>query len=71
MVDEAARASTTLGVSDLQRGERHELQDVVIRWVQPPGGWFKLNIDGAVNRISRVAACCGVVRDHEGNCWLL
>ncbi|CAL0327373.1 unnamed protein product [Lupinus luteus] len=39
----------------------------VIRWFPPDVGWCKLNTDGSFSAQRKIAACGGVVRDHNGN----
>lgn len=38
-------------------------------WERPPGGWCKLNTDGATSGNSGLARCGGIVRDEHGD-WL-
>ena len=42
---------------------------VLVKWVKPPLGWFKLNTDGSSNQ-HRVLARGGVIRDAFGN-WVV
>ena len=37
------------------------------RWIPPPGGMAKINVDGAVGRTKRGGAVAALCRDHEGN----
>ncbi|KAL4386440.1 hypothetical protein GQ457_09G009190 [Hibiscus cannabinus] len=39
------------------------------RWVLPPRDWFKVNVDGARDHRTGLAACGGLIRDHEGR-WV-
>ncbi|KAL6578150.1 hypothetical protein OROMI_010478 [Orobanche minor] len=39
----------------------------LVRWLKPPVGWFKLNIDGAVKGNPGPGAAGGIVRDNTGN----
>ncbi|MQL93372.1 hypothetical protein Taro_026015 [Colocasia esculenta] len=42
----------------------------IARWITPPSGRLKLNVDGAFMRTSGTAGGGGILRDHEGNmCW--
>ncbi|KAJ1412363.1 Ribonuclease H domain [Sesbania bispinosa] len=41
--------------------------DLYIKWIPPPTNWLKLNLDGAVSVLARLAGCGGVLRDHNGN----
>lgn len=40
----------------------------VVRWIHPPKGRLKLNVDGAFKPTSGQAGGGGIIRDHEGNC---
>ncbi|KAL4309954.1 hypothetical protein GQ457_01G030200 [Hibiscus cannabinus] len=39
------------------------------RWVSPLRDWFKVNVDGARDHSTGLAACGGLIRDHEGR-WV-
>ncbi|MQL87893.1 hypothetical protein Taro_020451 [Colocasia esculenta] len=39
----------------------------VVRWLTPPQGRLKLNIEGAFNMMSDEAGGGGILRDHKGN----
>ncbi|MQM11694.1 hypothetical protein Taro_044603 [Colocasia esculenta] len=42
----------------------------IVRWITPPSGRLKLNVDGAFMRTSGTVGGGGILRDHEGNmCW--
>ncbi|MQM04044.1 hypothetical protein Taro_036839 [Colocasia esculenta] len=42
----------------------------IVRWITPPSGRLKLNVDGAFMKTSGAAGGGGILRDHEGNmCW--
>ncbi|MQL72013.1 hypothetical protein Taro_004346 [Colocasia esculenta] len=42
----------------------------IVRWLMPPSGRLKLNVDGAFMKTSGRAGGGGILRDHEGNmCW--
>ncbi|MQM17558.1 hypothetical protein Taro_050531 [Colocasia esculenta] len=42
----------------------------IVRWITPPSGRLKLNVDGAFMRTSGTTGGGGILRDHEGNmCW--
>lgn len=40
------------------------------RWIPPDVGWVKVNVDGAVARLSNRAGCEGVIRDNCGS-WIM
>ncbi|MQM02889.1 hypothetical protein Taro_035658 [Colocasia esculenta] len=39
----------------------------IVRWLTPPPGRLKLNVDGAFKLTSGEAGGGGILRDHEGN----
>ncbi|MQM22342.1 hypothetical protein Taro_055393 [Colocasia esculenta] len=42
----------------------------IVRWIMPPSGRLKLNVDGAFMMTTGRAGGGGILRDHEGNmCW--
>ncbi|MQM20188.1 hypothetical protein Taro_053203 [Colocasia esculenta] len=42
----------------------------IVRWITPPSGRLKLNVDGTFMRTLGTAGGGGILRDHEGNmCW--
>ncbi|XP_061375898.1 uncharacterized protein LOC133317991 [Gastrolobium bilobum] len=40
-----------------------------VKWAAPEYGWWKINIDGAVEKSSDRATCGGLVRDDKGVAW--
>ncbi|KAK4273561.1 hypothetical protein QN277_021939 [Acacia crassicarpa] len=44
-------------------------REVQIRWVAPPDGWVKVNIDGVSKGERRLAGCGGLIRGSQGE-WL-
>ncbi|KAL6580845.1 hypothetical protein OROMI_006768 [Orobanche minor] len=44
---------------------------IPVRWLKPARGWWKLNSDGAAKGIAGVAAAGGIVRDHNGNPYIM
>lgn len=49
-------------------GTGHHVEETV-QWKKPPLGWIKLNVDGSCVQATGVAACGGLIRDHQGR-WL-
>jgi len=50
-------------------GSQHVAKNLIsmlVKWLLPPLGWFKLNCDGALNQNSRLASCGVVLRDENG-----
>ncbi|KAF7812572.1 reverse transcriptase [Senna tora] len=43
---------------------------VLVSWISPPAGWWKINIDGSCTSLSNNIAAGGIVRDYCGN-WVL
>lgn len=41
-------------------------KELIVRWEKPPGGWIKLNTDGASRGNPGIAAAGGVFRDDKG-----
>ncbi|KAK7302499.1 hypothetical protein RJT34_13389 [Clitoria ternatea] len=50
--------------SDSKSGFSSLNKDVHISWQTPPGGWFKINIDGTMS--NGRASCGGIVRNENG-----
>ncbi|MQL99180.1 hypothetical protein Taro_031905 [Colocasia esculenta] len=54
-----------------QSNSRNEIPNVIlpkaVRWITPPRGRLKLNVDGAFNMMSDEAGGGGILRDHKGN----
>ncbi|MQL87332.1 hypothetical protein Taro_019879 [Colocasia esculenta] len=54
-----------------QSNSRNEILKVlipkVVRWLTPPPGRLKMNVDGAFNMTSGEAGGGGILRDHKGN----
>ena len=44
-------------------------KSIVLKWVPPPQGWFKVNVDGAIFKKTNKAGIGVVVRDSQG--WVL
>ncbi|KAK8598482.1 hypothetical protein V6N13_094451 [Hibiscus sabdariffa] len=57
--------------ADSLQSSRGSLQSsrAVARWVLPPRDWCKMNVDGARDHRTGLAACGGLIRDHEGR-WV-
>ncbi|KAJ1389357.1 Ribonuclease H domain [Sesbania bispinosa] len=47
--------------------EKSMNHDIYIKWIPPPQNWFKINLDGAVSHLNKLAGCVGVLRDYLGN----
>ncbi|KAF7824315.1 reverse transcriptase [Senna tora] len=43
---------------------------IIVRWVSPPDGWWKLNSDGACSGNPDPFAIGGIIRDHFDN-WIM
>ncbi|KAF7812587.1 reverse transcriptase [Senna tora] len=43
---------------------------ILVSWISPPAGWWKINIDGSCTSLSNNIAAGGIVRDYCGN-WVL
>lgn len=50
-------------------GSIRRRQMMYIRWVPPPVGWFKLNVDGATKGVENIAGCRGLIRGADGR-WV-
>ncbi|MQM10798.1 hypothetical protein Taro_043696 [Colocasia esculenta] len=54
-----------------QSNSRNEIPNVIlpkaVRWITPPRGRLKLNVDGAFNMMLDEAGGGGILRDHKGN----
>ena len=57
---------STKGHRDLEKQKKNKV--VLVKWVKPPLGWFKLNIDGSSNQHRGLAR--GVIGDAFGN-WVV
>lgn len=56
-------------VRESNLGKNSSTTPIMIAWLKPPIGWFKLNTDGAVDRVEGKAAAGGLIRDSSGR-WL-
>jgi len=44
-------------------------EPILVQWLPPPQGFFKLNSDGSLNHAAKNASAGGIIRDWEGN-WV-
>ncbi|MQL70992.1 hypothetical protein Taro_003311 [Colocasia esculenta] len=54
------------GDADLNR---NVMAPRIVRWLTPPQGRLKLNVDGAFNMTTNEAGGGGILRDHKGNMY--
>lgn len=45
---------------------KSQTEKLLIRWFPPPNWWIKASSDGAVNSVTKSAACGGLLRDFDG-----
>ncbi|MCH94985.1 putative non-LTR retroelement reverse transcriptase, partial [Trifolium medium] len=68
VMDYVAAYNHSMLVEEQLRHEKVQ-QQVDIRWLAPPPGWFALNSDGAAKLSESKAGCGGVLRNETGN-WI-
>ncbi|MQM03790.1 hypothetical protein Taro_036581 [Colocasia esculenta] len=60
------KAQPSLREEDLNR---NIMAPRIVRWLTPPQGRLKLNVDGAFNMTTNEAGGGGILRDHKGNMY--